>query len=173
MERTSATSGITGASTPTAAAAATTVPVQTPLTLIMKIKSPEDYEALRQMLSQLQGLPDSQNPIRAALNRVATVHFARFVFLENNTKLAIITTFDGDFDTYIKDFVEQISDVFNRLLAHMEDAPPLPVEKYREEFGAYIKKNDAPSLQPFYSAYPDLTVLDIHAMAEAQGMGRA
>ena len=165
--------GTSGTNPPAAAPAPAAVPVQTPLTLIMKIKSPENYQALRQMLDHLQSLPDTDNPIRAALNRVATVHFARFVFLENNTKLAIITTFDGDFDTYIKDFVEQISDVFNRLLAHMEDAPPLPVEKYREEFGAYIKKYDAPSLQPFYSAYPDLTVLDIQAMAEAQGMGRA
>jgi len=155
--------------TPVAPGTPAAVPVQTPLTLIMTIRSPEDYEALRQMLGRFQGMPDSQNPIRAALNRVGTVHFARFVFLENNTKLAIITTFDGDFETYVNDFIEQIADVFNALLAHMDDAPPLPVQTYRQEFADYIRRNDAPSLQPFYSAYPTLTVLDIHALAESAG----
>ena len=140
-------------------------PVQTPLTLIMTIKSPDDYAQLRQMLQYYHSLPDTENPIRAALHRVATVHFARFVFLENNTKLAIITTFDGDFDTYINDFIEQIADIFNALLAHMQDAPPLPVTTYRQEFADYIRKNDAPAIQPFYSAYPKLTVLDIQALS--------
>ena len=142
-------------------------PLQTPLTLIMTIKSPEDYEHLRGMLQHFHSLPDSQNPIRAALNRVATVHFARFVFLENNTKLAIITTYDGDFDTYINDFIEQIADIFNALFTHIADAPPLPVQTYRNEFAEYIRKNDAPCMQPFYSAYPTLTVLDIQALSEA------
>lgn len=142
-------------------------PVQTPLTLIMKIKSEQDYQQLRQMLVHFHSLPDSENPVRVALNRVATVHFARFVFLENNTKLAIITTYDGDFDTYINDFIEQIADVFNALFTHMEDAPPLPVQTFRQEFADYIKKNDAPCIEPFYSAYPKLTVLDIQALSEA------
>ncbi|MES2460393.1 MAG: hypothetical protein V4671_07405 [Armatimonadota bacterium] len=143
------------------------LPVQTPLTLIMTIKSEQDYLQLRQMLEHFHSLPDTENPVRVALNRVATVHFARFVFLENNTKLAIITTYDGDFDTYINDFIEQIADVFNALFTHMEDAPPLPVQTYRKEFGEYIKKNDVPCIQPFYSAYPRLTVLDIQALSES------
>jgi hypothetical protein len=143
-------------------------PVQHPLTLIMKLKSQDDYEQLYQRLTHLQSLPASENPIKAALNKVGTVHFARFVFLDNNTRLAIITTYDGDFDTYINDFINEIADVFNMLLAHMEDAPPLPVQTYRDEFARYIKDHDMPSLQPFYSAYPTLTVLDIQALAEKQ-----
>lgn len=143
-------------------------PVQSPLTLIMTIKSPQDYQELRQMLDHMQSLPDDQNPIRVALNKVGTVHFARFVFLDDNTKLAIITTYDGDFETYVNDFINQIADVFNALFSHMADAPPLPVQTYRKEFAAYIKKNDVPALQPFYSAYPTLTVLDIQALAEGQ-----
>ncbi len=82
---------------------------------------------------------------------------------EASRKLAIITTFDGDFDSYINDFIEQIADIFNALLAHMQDAPPLPVTTYRKEFADYIRNNDAPAIQPFYSAYPAATVLDIQA----------
>lgn len=140
-------------------------PVQNPLTLIMKIKSEADYSQLNQKLQQIQSLPPTENPIAVALTKIATVHFARFTFLENNTKLAVITSYDGDFDTYINEFVNKIGDIFNTLLMHMENAPPLPVQTHRQEFLQYVKDNDAPSLQPFYSAYPTLTVLDILALA--------
>lgn len=140
-------------------------PVQNPLTLIMKIKSEADYEQLNQILQEIQSLPPTQNPIVIALNKIATVHFARFVFLENNTKLAVITSYDGDFDKYIKDFVREIGDIFNQLLEHMENAPPLPVQSYPEEFLKYVRDNDVPILGSLYSAYPTLTVVDILALA--------
>src|SRR5262249_13978772 len=41
---------------------------------------------------------------------VGTLHNMRFVFLENDTKLLFATTFDGDWDTYIDDFVTTIPD---------------------------------------------------------------
>lgn len=140
-------------------------PVQNPLTLIMKIKSESDFKQLNQKLREIQSLPSNENPITVALSEIATVHFARFTFLDNNTKLAVITSFDGDFDRYIMDFVEHIGDVFNTLLIHMENAPPLPVQEHHKDFLKYVKNNDVPSLQPFYSAYPNLTVLDILALA--------
>jgi hypothetical protein len=139
-------------------------PVQNPLTLIMTIKSPADYEQLNGLLQHIQSLPPTQNPIAAALGKIGTVHFARFVFLENNTKLAVITTYDGDFATYINEFVNEIGEVFNQLLAHMDGAPPLPVQEHRQEFLKYVQDNDIPALQPFYSAYPTATVLDIQAL---------
>jgi hypothetical protein len=137
--------------------------VQSPLTLVMKIKSDADYQQLNGLLLHIQGLPPGQNPIWLALNKLANVHFARFVFLENNTRLAVITTYDGTFESYINEFIDSIGDVFNGLLAHMEDAPPLPVQQNRAEFLAYVKANDLRSIEPFYSAYPAATVLDIQA----------
>ena len=80
------------------------------------------------------------------------------------------TSYDGDFDTYINDFVDKIGGIFDALLSHMEGAPPLPVEQHRAEFLAYVRRNDLRGLEPFYSAYPNLTVLDIRALAEQSGM---
>ncbi len=142
-----------------------TKPVQTPLTLVMTIKSEEDAKALQELLAHIHSLPPEQNPIVVALEEIGTVHFARFTFLENNTKLAVITTFDGPFETYILDFVTKIGDIFDKLLEHMADAPPLPVHEHRKEFLQYVRDNDVPSLEPFYSAYPKLTVLDIKHLA--------
>ncbi len=137
--------------------------VQSPLTLIMKIKSDDDYQQLNALLAHIQSLPADQNPISAALDKLANVHFARFVFLENNTRLAVITTYDGTFEDYINEFIDAIGDVFNALIAHMQDAPPLPVQQNRAQFLAYVKANDLRAIEPFYSAYPAATVLDIQA----------
>jgi hypothetical protein len=141
-------------------------PVQNPLTLVMTMKSPEDAAQIVALVNGLQGKPPEENPIVIALNRIRTVHFARFVFLDNNTKLAVITTYDGSFEKYINAFVDNIGQIFDALLAHMEDAPPLPVEEHRKEFLAYVRKYDLPIVGTYYSAYPEATVLTIDAALE-------
>ncbi len=135
-------------------------PTQNPLTLVLKAKSPDDSTALRQLVEKLQSLPPDQNPVTLALNRLSNVHFARFAFLSTD-QLGVITTYDGDFDAYINEFIDNIGDVFNALLAHVENAPPLPVQTYRQEFLSYVRTVDCRCVGLFYSAYPERTVLDI------------
>ena len=129
---------------------------------VMPIRSAQDHRALRAKLGQLQALPREDNPITTALDSISTVHFARFMFLDD-TQLAFISTYDGDFDRSIYDFVDHIGLVFDQLLQHMADAPPLPVQSYRQEFLDYVRRHDLRCVPPFYSAYPDRTVLDILA----------
>jgi hypothetical protein len=158
--------------TPTAPATQTapaTPAVQNALTLVMPIKSPEDYQVLFQQLTHFQGLPPDQNPLTLALASTHLVHFARFIFLEDNTKLGVITSYDGTLADYLNAFIDHVGQVFDLLLAHMADAPPLPVEQHRQEFLQYVTAHDLPIVQPFYSAYPSLTVLDILANAGGGG----
>ncbi len=143
-------------------------PVQNPLTAVMTAKSPEDYAALRQLVEHLQSLPPEQNPVEVALTKLGTVHFARFAFLGND-QLAVITTYDGDFEVYINEFIDEIGDVFNALMAYVVDAPPLPVQTYRQEFLDYIRAVDRGCVGTFYSAYPERTVLDIIDPASVSG----
>jgi hypothetical protein len=133
--------------------------VQSPLTLVMKAESPAAFSALRKTVEDLQALPANKNPVIAALNRLGTVHFARFVFLGDD-QLAVITTYDGDFDTYINDFIDEIGDVFNALLEHV-DATLVPVQSHRAAFLKFVRDHDLHCVGPFYSAYPQRTVLDI------------
>ena len=137
-------------------------PVQNPLTLVMTLRSPEARRALQAELEQLQALPRDQNPVIRALDGIATVHFARFVFLDD-ARLAVITTYDGPFDPYVNEFLDHIGDVFNTILRHMADAPPLPVQQHRQEFLDYVRRHDLRCLPPLYSAYPGRTVLDVLA----------
>jgi hypothetical protein len=141
--------------------------VQSPLTLIMQIQSPSAYQELNALLQQIQSAPPDKNPVWVALNKLANVHFARFVFLNNNTQLAVITTYDGTFEAYINEFIDAIGDIFNALLQRMSGAPPLPVQQNRDAFMAYVKANDLRGIEPFYSAYPAATVLDIQAALSA------
>ncbi len=135
-------------------------PVANPLTLVMRIKSDSDFNDLKSLIEGMQALPADRNPIVSALDRIGTVHFARFVFIEERL-LAVITTYDGSFERYINAFIDAIGGVFDKLLAHVENAPRLPVADNREEFLAFIKKHDLRAVPPFYSAYPDLLVRDI------------
>lgn len=137
--------------------------VQNPLTLIMTIKSPDAYQELKKLLDQIQSAPPDKNSIWVALEKLGNVHFARFVFLDNNTKLAVITTYDGTFEDYIADFTREIGGIFDELLKRMVDAPPLPVQKNPKQFLDYVRANDLRGIEPFYSAYPKATVSDIHA----------
>ena len=142
--------------------------VQSPLTLIMTIKSPAAYQELKGLLDKIQSAPPDKNPVWVALDKLHNVHFARFVFLENNTKLAVITTYDGTFEDYIADFTREIGGIFDALLAHMVDAPPLPVEKNAKAFLDYVRINDLRGMEPFYSAYPKATVSDLQAALRDQ-----
>ncbi len=140
--------------------------VANPLTLEMNIKSLPDFDKLSAMLTDLQGRPQEQNPISVALTEIGTVHFARFVF-QGTEKLLVITTYDGEFAEYINAFVDRIGEVFDKILAHIEDAPPLPVADNREEFLSYIQSHDLKCVPPFYSAYPELKTLDILTLSRA------
>jgi len=133
--------------------------VQSPLTLVMTAESPAAFAALRQTVEDLQALPTGKNPVVAALDRLGTVHFARFVFLGDD-QVAVITTYDGDFDAYINDFINEIGEVFNALLQHV-DATLVPVQSHRAEFLKFVRDHDLRCVGPFYSAYPQRTVLDI------------
>jgi hypothetical protein len=138
-------------------------PVQSPLTLIMTIKSPQDYEQAYALLTQIQSLPEEQNPISRALTEIGTVHFARFTFLEEGAKLGVFTTYDGDLDTYLREFATAVGPILDQFLGFVDGAPPTPVREHVEEFSSYVKANNLTCLQ-WYSAYPDLTVLDIKAL---------
>ena len=153
---------MTGVTTDATSGTTTGTMVQSPLTLVMPVR-PDARAALRAEVEQLQALPRDRNPVITALDAIGTVHFARFVFLEDDARLAVITTYDGDFERYIMDFVDHIGPVFDMLLRHMVDPPPLPVQQHPEEFLAYVRRHDLGCVGPFYSAYPTRPVIDIRA----------
>src|SRR5262245_1562332 len=84
---------------------------------------------------------------------VGTLHNMRFVFLENDTKLLFATTFDGDWDTYIDDFVTKIPDYLDIIDSAWEGWPGIRSPEAKD----WIAKHQV-SAEGWYVAYPDLTV---------------
>ncbi len=130
--------------------------MQKTLTLVLTLKTPADYDDLTQFLSSVKDQMDN------AFRTLNIVHFARVVFLDNNTKVAVITEFDGDFPTYVQDFAQALGPLFDALFEHTVEAPPVPVEdpQNTQAFIDFSQKYNLP-VAYFYSAFPDLTVLNI------------
>ena len=143
-------------------------PQQKPLSFIAPIKGVDEpsiqknYKALGQLLTQVT--PEG-------LNSVGTVHFGNFLFLEPATgtngedyfkKFALFTFYDGDFRTYIKDFVENVGDTFNALLTYLDDVPEgvIPVQRNIQGFGDYVEGHNQ-KVAKWYTAYPDKIVREI------------
>src|SRR4029453_11102072 len=73
------------------------------LALIVPL-APGGAKRLRAFLKLLGG------NLSQGANKVGTLHTMRFVFFDNDTRLLFATAFDGDWDTYIDDFVAKIPD---------------------------------------------------------------
>jgi hypothetical protein len=133
--------------------------VQNPLNLLLTIK-PGQAPTLIKLLSE------NEAAINAALTKVGTVHFARFLFLNENT-LLVITTYDGDFNTYIEQFTNILGNVFDAIFGLTNPAPPLPVQNNVQAFIDFVQKWNLKS--NLYSAYPQCTVQQILSLDCAQG----
>ncbi len=131
--------------------------VQAPFFLIFPIKSVADMQALAVTLPPL--LPAMFD----AADTIGTLHFARFVIL-GETSLAFVSEYDGDFRDYVMDFTKHLGPLFDIVFAHVTDPPPTPVAKNAEALIDWVKVHNLDPLA-FYSAYPQLAVGDILALA--------
>lgn len=79
--------------------------------------------------------------IYAGLDNVGTVHFARFVIIENN--MCMISSYDGDFSNYIRDFVAQLGKVFDGVVALIEDGDDMiPTSENIDAFINWVHDRD-------------------------------
>ncbi len=135
------------------------------LNLVLRLKNPHDMPRLLLEISRRQPQLD------AALRELNFVHFARFLPSPGGEALLVITEFDGDLEPYAMDFAVAIGDIFTAILGFVEHAPPLPVSDHPDEFWDFVKRNNRvrilgvplpeESYYPLFSAYRDMTVLDI------------
>jgi cytochrome P450 len=136
----------------------TSVLTQFPLIVIMKVKTPVALhaEALKEIIKY--GAPKIEKKLRDA----GHVHFAWFLFIENDTKLMMSTIYDRDFDSYIEYFALEIGSMFDLVFQHIQDPPPMPVSEFPKEFVDTIRRyNNRTAAGYFFSAYPTADVARI------------
>ncbi len=87
---------------------------------------PDHAAELRQALRELQDTP-GYRPGDYGM-AVGTIHEARFVLFEDDTRLAFITSFDGPWDVYMDDFLNSGATLalFDVIFRHVEGYDGLP-----------------------------------------------
>lgn len=123
----------------------------TSLNVVMRVKSPTAVhaEALKAVIRA--GAP----AVTKVLNDAKHIHFAWFMFLENDTLLNLNTIYDRDFDSYIEHFALKVGPLFDQIFQHIEEAPPMPVNDHPKAFIDTIRRfNRRPAGEYIYSAYP-------------------
>src|SRR5271169_5542259 len=85
--------------------------VQRMINLVMPLR---DKSAVGRALAAL-AIAQNKDEIYAGLDNVGTVHFARFVIVDDN--ICMFSVYDGDFTNYIRDFIATIGSVFDGVVA--------------------------------------------------------
>jgi hypothetical protein len=99
--------------------------------LFFRVKRGEG-EQLREALRVLQKSPgyrpgDYEMPI-------ASIHEARFVLFDDDTRLLFATSFDGPWDAYMEDFASKPLRLFDAIFRHVEGYSGLPDVTAVKEF---------------------------------------
>lgn len=131
---------------------------QTSLNVAMRIKAPvkENADRVRDVIRS--GAPRVESALRASRH----VHFAWFEMIEADTVLVLHTVYDGPFGAYLQHFALDAGDLFDVLFQYIEDPPPMPVDKFPNEFAAHLLRYDrGPVNGYFFSAYPSSEVAHI------------
>ena len=94
---------------------------------------------------------------RAALHQIGTLHDARHVLFDNDTRHMFASVFGGSWDTYIDDFGKTaIGGRFDKVFSHTEGFPGIGDPGVKDWFVAQQEPAGV-----FVSSYPDLTVQQI------------
>jgi hypothetical protein len=117
------------------------------LTIVVPL-APGGAERTRAFLRLLGGNLDGAS-------NVGSVHDMRFVFLDNDTRMLFATTFDGDWDPYIDDFVTKIPDYLDIINSAWEGWPGIHSPDAKD----YLVKHQI-TAEGWYVGHPDLTVAD-------------
>ncbi|MFB7501818.1 hypothetical protein ACFC09_45505 [Streptomyces sp. NPDC056161] len=124
-------------------------------TVFTKIKTGE-ADALRADLATLADAADDER-VHAAVRQIGTLHDARHVIFDNDTRFMFASVFDGSWDTYIDDFAKTVVGArFDKVFSHSEGFPGIHDPGVKEWFLAHQEPAGV-----FVSAYPDLTVQQI------------
>ena len=118
------------------------------LTIIVPL-APGGAQRLRAFLKVLRG------NLSQGADKVGTLHTMRFVFFDNDTRLLFATSYDGDWDTYIDDFVSKIPDYLDIIDSAWDGWPGIRSPGAKD----YLAKHQI-TAEGWYVAHPDLTVAE-------------
>lgn len=102
---------------------------------------------------------------RGGLARVRSIHFARWVFLDNRQRIIFLSNYDGSLESYMDDFINKVGFGLNVVFSNGIGYPRtnwLLLNGCSDErkFKEYLRRHQIPT-QVWYKAYPGLTAVDL------------
>src|ERR1044071_1442288 len=119
------------------------------LTIIVPL-APGGAKRLRTFLRSLGG------NLSPGATKVGTLHDMRFVFFDNDTRMLFATSFDGDWDTYIDDFIALIPDYLDIIDSAWDGWPGIRHPGAKD----YLIKHQI-TAEGWFVANPELSLADI------------
>ncbi|MFN2308308.1 MAG: hypothetical protein ABR553_01025 [Gammaproteobacteria bacterium] len=102
---------------------------------------------------------------RGYLTRVQTIHFARWVMLDDNRRLLFASNYDGSLESYMDDFINKVAWGLNLVFSNGAGYPATRWlikggAEQEQKFKYFLKRRALPT-QVWYKAYPGLTAFDL------------
>lgn len=106
----------------------------------------------------------------ANLAGVKTIHFARWVFLDDRRRVIFCSYYDGSLESYMDDFIDKVAYGLNAVFSNGYGYPKtrwLVCDGARDEqaFKDFLRRHQHPT-DVWFSAYPQLTALNIENNAQ-------
>lgn len=102
---------------------------------------------------------------RGYLTRIRTIHFARWVLMDNDRRVFFASNYDGSHESYMDDFINKVAWGLNLVFSNGVGYPStrwllkggaVQEQKYKQT----LRRHQLPS-QVWYKAYPGLTAYDL------------
>jgi len=102
---------------------------------------------------------------RGHLARVSTIHFARWVFINEKKRLLFASNYDGSLDSYMDDFINKVGWGLNLVFSNGVGYPTcnwlvLDGSKNEQKFKYFLRRHELPT-EVWYNAHPGLTAVDL------------
>lgn len=102
---------------------------------------------------------------RGRLGRIQTIHFARWVFLDDKRRVLFASNYDGSLESYMDDFINKVGWGLNLVFSNGVGYPRTDWlvahgSKDEQKFKYTLRRHQLPT-QVWYKAYPGLTAFDL------------
>jgi len=99
------------------------------------------------------------------LARIKTIHFARWVFMDNNHRVFFASNYDGSHESYMDDFINKVGWGLNLTFSNAVGYPTtrwiIKEGAQREHAFKYTQRRHQIPTEVWYKAYPGLTAVDL------------
>jgi hypothetical protein len=104
--------------------------------------------------------------VQGKLMGIPTIHFAKWVMFEDNSRVLFFSNFDGSWQQYLGDFIDNsgwgLTGIFSNTKVFPKTNFLLTGGAYDEEHFLAWSRNSQVVTQAWYAAYPDLSIKNVN-----------